>query len=127
VIDSGITDKFGFDFYMVSQASGLGTAKPSHYHVLYCPPSLTQDEIQRFTFDLCHVYSRCTKIASRPAPIYYAHLAAYHAQWYVSGYKEKSDAWETNSTSSGGSGGSGDSASNYAKVHKKQKSRLYQA
>ena len=24
-------------------------------------------------------YARCTKIASRPAPIYYAHLAAFHA------------------------------------------------
>ena len=27
-------------------------------------------------------YARCTKIASRPAPLYYAHLAAAHAPWY---------------------------------------------
>ena len=80
-----------------------GTCRPTHYHVLRCPPSLTADEIQQvrvranpdpdlhtdpdpnpspnpnpnpnpkqFTFDLCHIYARCTKIASRPAPLYSA-------------------------------------------------------
>jgi len=125
VIDQQVTDRKGFDFYMVSQHSLQATARPSHYHVLHCPPSLTQDQIQRFTFDLCHIYARCTKIASRPAPIYYAHLAAFHAPWYVSGFKEHSDIWEVQSTSSGGSGAS--SASAYAKLHKRQCTRLYQA
>ena len=41
-----------------------------------CPGA---DEIQRFTFDLCHLYARCTKIVSSPAPTYYAHLAAHNA------------------------------------------------
>ena len=47
VIDTGITDKQGFDFYMVSQFGLQGTCRPSHYHVLECPPSLTQDEVRR--------------------------------------------------------------------------------
>jgi len=126
VIDSGITDKGRFDFYMVAQHSGMGTARPSHYHVLACPESLTQDEIQTFTFDLCHIYARCTKIASRPAPIYYAHLAAAHAPWYEEDFKEDfNNNWDTQSTSSRGSGSS--NRSNYASLHKKQCIRLYQA
>ena len=85
---------------------------------------LPASQIQRFTFDLCHVYARCTKTASRPAPIYYAHLAAAHAPWYEAGYVEKDDSrWETGSTSSRGSGGS--SGSTYAPVHSKQRKRLY--
>jgi len=129
VVDCGITDKGGFDFYMVSQHSGMGTARPSHYHVLKCPASLTQDEIQTFTFDLCHVYARCTKIASRPAPIYYAHLAAFHAPWYERDFfEEEHQNWDARSTSSRGSGGTSSSnRSSYAPVHKKQCLRLYQA
>ena len=45
--------------------------------LLCCPGA---DEIQRFTFDLCHLYARCTKIVSSPAPTYYAHLAAHNAR-----------------------------------------------
>ena len=45
---------------------------------------------------------RCTKIASRPAPLYYAHLAALHSPWYEKdGFREVSDTWEHGSTSSG--------------------------
>ena len=47
-------------------------------------------------------YMRCTKIASRPAPLYYAHLAASHSPWYEKdGFREVSDTWEHGSTSSG--------------------------
>ncbi|KAI3389203.1 hypothetical protein SNEBB_004862 [Seison nebaliae] len=42
----------------------------------------TSDSIQRFTFDLCHLYARCTRSVSIPAPVYYAHLAAYRARAY---------------------------------------------
>ena len=79
-------------------------------------------QIQRFTYDLCHVYARCTKVASRPSPIYYAHLAAFHAPWYSAGFHEKGDAWETSSTSSKGSSGSGASkASTHAPVVAQQR------
>jgi len=126
VVDTQITDRDLFDFYMVSQHSGLGTARPAHYHVLQCPHSLTQDEIQRFTFDLCHVYARCTKIASLPAPVAYAHLAAFHAPWYAADYRESADdLWERCSTSSKGSGTS--RVSQYAPINETQRRRLYYA
>ena len=33
----------------------LGTSRPTHYHVLNDDIKLSADEIQRFTFDLCHL------------------------------------------------------------------------
>ena len=66
VVDTTITDRKSFDFYLVSQHGLKGTARPTHFHVLTCPPTLTADEIQQFTFDLCHVYARCTKARSSP-------------------------------------------------------------
>jgi eukaryotic translation initiation factor 2C len=63
-----------------------GTARPSHFWVLHNDARLTADDLQRFTFDLCHIYPRATKIVSRPAPVYLAHLAAYQAQYYTSAH-----------------------------------------
>mmetsp|Transcript_9518 Transcript_9518/g.22429 ORF Transcript_9518/g.22429 Transcript_9518/m.22429 type:complete len:726 (-) Transcript_9518:94-2271(-) len=126
VVDTEITDRNTFNFYLTSQHGLKGTCRPTHYHVLTCPPTLGADEMQQFTFDLCHAYARCTKIASRPAPLYYAHLAAAHAPWYEKdGFREVTDTWEHGSTSSGGSRGSQKSKSNYEPLHERQASRLY--
>jgi len=77
VVDRDIVSRDGFDFYMVPHHGLKGTSRPSHYNVLHNDANLTSDELQRFTFDLCHLYARATKIVSRPAPVYYAHLAAF--------------------------------------------------
>ena len=47
---------------MTSHFGLKGTSKPTHYHVLCDDVGLSPDEIQRFTYDLCHLYCRCTKI-----------------------------------------------------------------
>ena len=98
-----------------------GTSKPSHYHVVHNDaPELTKDELQRFTFDLCFLYARATKIVSRPAPVYYAHLAAFQAQYFKEGYTEQRPGWDDSaSVASGGSGGGASVASSstqHAKV-----------
>ena len=49
----------------------------------FIPP----DVLQRFTFNLCHLYARATKIVGRPAPVYYAHLAAYQAEYFQSNFR----------------------------------------
>ena len=46
-----------FDFYMCSHYGLKGTSKPTHYHVIVDDVGLKADEIQRFTFDLCHMYA----------------------------------------------------------------------
>ena len=88
VIDKEITTTAAFDFYLCSHYGLKGTSCPTHYHVLRDDLSLTADELQRFTFDLCHLYARCTKIVSSPAPSYYAHLAAGQAHYYMTDFIE---------------------------------------
>ena len=61
-----------------------GTSRPTHYHVLYDDNGFDADSLQQLTYQLCHVYARCTKSVSMPAPAYYAHLAAFHARVHVS-------------------------------------------
>ena len=88
VIDSDIVTPGAFDFYLCSHQSLKGTSKPTHYSVITDDLNLGPDELQRLTFDLCHVYARCTRTVSNPAPCYYAHLAANHAHFYMHGFRE---------------------------------------
>ena len=60
-----------------------GTSRPTHYHVLYDDNGFDGDSLQQLTYQLCHVYARCTKSVSMPAPAYYAHLAAFRARVHV--------------------------------------------
>ncbi len=50
------------------------------YHVLYDEIGFSSDEIQSLTYYLCHSDVRCTKAVSVPAPVHYAHLAAYQSR-----------------------------------------------
>ena len=95
------------DWYMVSQKGLKGTSRPTHYHILQADFG-TPAELQQLTFDLCHLYARATKVVSRPAPVYYAHRAAFLAQYYKDGYREE-NMFEVGSTTSHGSRGSGGS------------------
>jgi len=47
---------------------------------------MNEDEIEELTFYLCHLFSRCNRTVSYPAPTYYAHLAAFRAKHYIEGY-----------------------------------------
>ena len=51
--------------------------------MLYDDNGFDADSLQQLTYQLCHVYARCTKSVSMPAPAYYAHLAAFHARVHV--------------------------------------------
>ncbi|XP_015751565.1 PREDICTED: protein argonaute-2-like isoform X2 [Acropora digitifera] len=82
-VDSGITHPYEFDFYLCSHYGIQGTSRPTHYHVLYDDNNFTADSLQELTYQLCHVYARCTRSVSMPAPAYYAHLAAFHARVHV--------------------------------------------
>ncbi|CAF3801905.1 unnamed protein product [Rotaria socialis] len=77
VIDTGIIHPSQFDFYLCSQAARMGTSRPALYHVLHDKIGFTSDAIQQLTYWLCHTDMRCTKSVSIPAPVHYAHLAAY--------------------------------------------------
>ena len=59
-----------------------GTTKPTNYHLLFDDNGFTSDELQKLSFYLCHLYSRCERSVSYPAPTYYAHLAAFRARYH---------------------------------------------
>ncbi|VDN23977.1 unnamed protein product, partial [Gongylonema pulchrum] len=80
VVDRAVTSCSTFDFYLCSHYGALGTSKPAHYTVLYDSWQLTADEWQQLAYALCHVYVRCNKSVSLPAPVFYAHLACDRAK-----------------------------------------------
>lgn len=60
-----------------------GTARPTKYHLLWDDNKIDQDELEQLTYYLCHMFARCNRSVSYPAPTYYAHLAAFRARaWW---------------------------------------------
>ena len=89
VIHKDVVSGDGLEWYMVAQCGRLGTSRPTHFHIIHDDVEITDPSVggdpkllHRLTFDLCHLYARATKIVSRPAPVYYAHRAAFLAQYY---------------------------------------------
>ena len=80
VVDSDITHPTEMSFFLNSHEGIQGTSRPTHYHLLSDDNDLSADELQKITFYLCHLYSRCERSVSYPAPTYYAHLAAFRAR-----------------------------------------------
>ncbi|VDN87401.1 unnamed protein product [Brugia pahangi] len=66
--------------YFKAMLRFFGTSRPSHYTVLYDSWLLSADEWQQMIYALCHIYARCNKSVSIPAPVYYAHLACDRAR-----------------------------------------------
>ena len=60
-----------------------GTSRPSRYHVLWDDSNFTADELQTITYQLCHMYARCPRSVSIPAPVYYADLVATRARCHI--------------------------------------------
>ncbi|KAK8924187.1 Protein argonaute 10 [Platanthera zijinensis] len=83
VVDSKICHPTEFDFYLCSHAGIQGTSRPAHYHVLWDENNFTADGLQSLTNNLCYTYARCTRSVSVVPPVYYAHLAAFRARFYV--------------------------------------------
>eukprot|EP00088_Acartia_fossae_P049385 TRINITY_DN5436_c0_g1_i1.p1 TRINITY_DN5436_c0_g1~~TRINITY_DN5436_c0_g1_i1.p1 ORF type:complete len:857 (-),score=211.64 TRINITY_DN5436_c0_g1_i1:190-2724(-) len=80
VVDQGINHPFEGDFFLVSHEGIQGTSRPTHYYTLWDDNDLNADEIENLTYYLCHLYARCNRSVSYPAPTYYAHLAADRAR-----------------------------------------------
>lgn len=104
VVDAGVVGHGVFDFYGIWQKALKGTARPSHYHVLWDDAGLSADQLQRFTFDLAHLYPIATKLVSRPAPVYLAHRAAFLAPYYEAKWKDESGFFDDTASVSSGSG-----------------------
>ena len=82
-VDANITHPTENDFYLCSHQGIQGTSRPSYYRCLWDDNSLSADELQQLTYQLCHTYARCTRSVSIPAPAYYAHLVAIRARYHI--------------------------------------------
>ena len=95
VVDQGINHPTEGDYYLLSHEGIQGTSRPTHYHVLWDDSDMSADDLERLTYFLCHLYSRCTRSVSYPTPTYYAHLAAERARKHHNEMVTK-DAWLSN-------------------------------
>ncbi|KAF8338286.1 Piwi domain-containing protein [Cantharellus anzutake] len=82
VVDNGIVHPVYEDFFIQSQKGLAGTSRSSRYVVLHDDNNMTKDELQRLSFDLCHVYARSTLSVSIPAPVYYADIVCSRSTYH---------------------------------------------
>nr|XP_032291135.1 protein argonaute-2 isoform X3 [Drosophila virilis] len=85
VVDRTIVHPNEMQFFMVSHQSIQGTAKPTRYNVIENTGKLDIDLLQQLTYNLCHMFPRCNRSVSYPAPAYLAHLAAARGRVYITG------------------------------------------
>lgn len=85
IVDTEITHPNEWQFYLVSHQSIQGVARPTKYCVLHDDSNISVDDLQALTYNLCHLFTRCNRSVSYPAPTYYAHLVAARGKAYIDG------------------------------------------
>ncbi|XP_068154960.1 protein argonaute-2 [Drosophila tropicalis] len=85
VVDRTIVHPNEMQFFMVSHQSIQGTAKPTRYNIIENTGNLDIDLLQQLTYNLCHMFPRCTRSVSYPTPAYLAHLVAARGRVYLAG------------------------------------------
>ena len=70
---------FPIQYYLFAQ----GTCRPTRYTVLWDENGFSSNDLQLLTFQLCHMYCRCPRSVSIPAPVYYADLIATRARYHI--------------------------------------------
>ena len=80
---------------MIPHSAWRGTARPTHYCVLYDENKFTSDHLQQFSNSLSYIYCRASQAVSIVPPIYHAHLAGNRARsldpFSLDGYKAKDE------------------------------------
>ncbi|KAJ9638413.1 hypothetical protein H2199_007101 [Coniosporium tulheliwenetii] len=115
VVDCGVTDPRGWDFYMQAHKAIQGTARPAHYVVLIDeifrkqrlePPFQNPaDYLEDLTHNMCYLYGRATKAVSICPPAYYADLACERARKYLSGVFDPTPSTTPDGSVTGGGQG----------------------
>lgn len=85
IVDQYIVHPNEKEFFLVSHQAVQGTARPARYNVLYDEANMDIDAIQKLTYNLCHLFPRCARTVSYPAPAYLAHLVAFRGRVYFEG------------------------------------------
>ncbi|KAK4361420.1 hypothetical protein RND71_020372 [Anisodus tanguticus] len=111
VVDTIIVHPSDFDFYLCSHFGGLGTSKPTHYHVLWDENGFNSDRLQKLIYNMCFTFARCTKPVSLVPPVYYADLVAYRGRMFQEVLMEMHSPGSTTSSYAASSSSSSSTAS----------------
>lgn len=75
-VDTGVTRKERFDFYLVSQHTGQGTVTPTYYNIIHDESGFGPSIHQAMAYKLTMLYYNWTGTVRVPAPCQYAHKLA---------------------------------------------------
>lgn len=75
-VDSDITDKDVYEFYLVSVAARQGMTTPTRYTVVYDTIGASPHLIEHLTYKLCYTYYNVSGAIKEPSVIRYAHRLA---------------------------------------------------
>jgi aubergine-like protein len=75
-IDSNITDKDVYEFYMVSTSARQGMVNPTRYTLVHDSIGTEPEKIELLTYKLCHTYYNVSGSIKVPSAIQYAHRLA---------------------------------------------------
>jgi eukaryotic translation initiation factor 2C len=111
VVDRGVTEVNGWDFFIQPHACLQGTARPGHYYVILdeifrgrqvkAPLQNAADSLEDLTFNMCHLFGRATKAVSLCPPAYYADLLCTRLRCYLVDQYDPNDRSATASVASG--------------------------
>lgn len=90
VVDSHVTRRNYYDFFLVPQSVREGTVTPTHYIVVHDTSNLETDHMQRLTYKLCHLYYNWPGTIRVPAPCQYAHKLVYQIGQNIQAEPDKS-------------------------------------
>lgn len=82
VVDTGLVEHPAngtFDFYMVPHKATIATALPVHYYVAKNTTTLTNHQVEEFTYHLCYNYFNFMGSIKVPGSVMYAHKIANYA------------------------------------------------
>ena len=88
------------EFYLCSHNCDKGTIRSTHYCFLQNKSGLAMSDLLQFTYNLCCLFAKGTKLISIPLPVKYAHQAAYRARSHLSLFDQKQTGPQANSDSS---------------------------
>lgn len=83
VIDNTVTLRERYEFFLLSQKTGQGTASPTNYNIIYDTTELTPIKIQTWTFIHTHLYYNWCGTTRIPAVLQYANKLGFLVSNYM--------------------------------------------
>ncbi|XP_074601974.1 piwi-like protein 1 [Brevipalpus obovatus] len=77
VVDTVVTRKERYDFYLISQSVRKGTVNPTMYNIIGDSTDWQPHHHQQLAYKLCHLYFNWAGTITVPAPCQYAHKLAF--------------------------------------------------